>query len=398
MFLVFSDDPFPTRVTKSIFLAGPSPRTLDEVDSRHDALAVLRALNFDGVVFIPVPRERFLNNSTDKASWSYDNQIVWECEARERTDLVAFWLSREIDRSKEDLGMPGFTTNFELGEDLHSGKVVYGRPASAPKCRYMDKRVEELGLTVHESLESLFAEALERLGEGAERVDGEVFVPLFIWQTPQFQSWYKALKAAGNRLEHARVGHHVRFGGKFVFSYLLWVKVFVESEQRLKANEFVFARPDISTVVAYYRDKTANRLRFALVREFRSSGSAANGYVYEFPGGSAAAPGVDPQVNAAHELSEELGLTIEESGRFRFVGCRQLVATLSTHQASTYAIELTAAEFAQLETAAKHQAAFGVAEDSERTYVEVVSADDVFNLPVDYATLGMLYEATRNLV
>jgi 8-oxo-dGTP pyrophosphatase MutT (NUDIX family) len=394
MFLVFSDDAFPTRVTKSIFLAGPSPRTLAEVDSRHEALAVLRAKNFDGTVFIPVPRERFLNNSSDKSSWSYDNQIAWECEARERVDLVVFWLAREIDRSKPELGMPGFTTNFELGEDLHAGKVVYGRPTSAPKCRYMDKRVEALGLKVHESLDSLLTEAIERLGEGAERVDGEVFVPLFIWKTPQFQTWYSALKEAGNRLEHARVGHHVRFGEKYVFSYLLWVKVWVESEQRLKANEFVFARPDISSVVAYcFGPEKA--IRFALVREFRSSVNNPEGYVYEAPGGSSAKPGVDPLANASHELAEELGLTISDMSRFRHVNSRQLVATLSTHKVGVYAIELTQDEFAQLEQASLENKSFGVAEDSERTHVQVVNLEDLFKLPLDYATLGMLFEAIR---
>lgn len=394
MFLVFSDDAFPTRVTKSIFLEGPSPRSLDEVDSRHEALAVLRAKKFDGTVFIPVPRERFLNNSTDKASWSYDNQIAWECEARERADVVVCWLARKIDRSREDLGMPGFTTNFELGEDLPSGKVVYGRPASAPKCQYMDKRVEERGLTVHESLDSLFTEALERLGEGAERVEGEVFVPLFIWQTPQFQAWYSALKAAGNRLEHARVGHHVRFGSKYVFSYLLWVKVWVESEQRLKANEFVFARPDISSVIAYSFGP-GKAIRFALVREFRSSVNNPEGYVYEAPGGSSTKPGVDPLANASHELAEELGLTISDMSRFRHVNSRQLVATLSTHKVGVYAIELTQDEFAQLEQASLENKSFGVAEDTERTHVQVVTLEDLFKLPVDYATLGMLFEAIR---
>ena len=393
MHLVFSDDAFPSRVVKSIFLAGPSPRNLQETDWRHEALAVLASRGFTGTVFIPVPRKRFLEGTADRSTWNYDNQVAWECEARTRADLIVFWLAREIDRSKADLGMPGFTTNFELGEDLHSGKLVYGRPSSAPKCNYMDKRVRELGLTVHDSLDSLFNDTLQNLGEGAPRASGEVHVPLFIWRSPQFQSWYQTLRQAGNRLESARLAHHVRFGGKFLFSYVLWVNVWVEAEQRFKSNEFIFSRTDISTVVAYHRTPLTGELKFALVREFRSQVNNEKGFVYEVPGGSSTKPGVDPLVNAGHELSEELGLDVEEVTRFRFVGKRQLAATLSTHQAHVYAIELTDREFSQLEQSAKAGDHFGVGSDTERTYVEVVSLEELLRLPLDYSMLGMVFEA-----
>jgi hypothetical protein len=392
MLLVFSDDVFPGTVTASLFLAGPSPRSTDEVDWRHEALEVLEGKGFKGEVLIPVPRRRFLEGATDKGSWNYDNQIAWECEARSRADLIVFWLAREIDRTKEDLGMPGFTTNFELGEDLHSGKLVYGRPRSAPKCRYMDKRVQDLGLPVHDSMAALMDDALASLGDGAQRTVGEVCVPLFIWRSEQFQTWYRSLRDAGNRLEGARLGHHVRFGAKTLFSYVMWVNIWIEAEQRFKTNEFIFSRPDISSVVAYHRCESTGELLFALVREFRSSVNNSQGFVYEAPGGSSKKAGVDPQVNAGHEMYEEVGLDIEDISRFRFVGNRQVIATLSTHRANVYAIELTEAEFAKLEQAARLQEAFGVAEDTERTYVHLVSMARLFELPVDYSTLGMLFE------
>jgi hypothetical protein len=392
MLLVFSDDVFPSSVTASLFLAGPSPRSTDELDWRHEALRVLEEKGFKGTIFIPVPRRRFLEGSTDRGSWNYDNQIAWECEARARADLIVFWLAREIDRSKEDLGMPGFTTNFELGEDLRSGKLVYGRPSFAPKCRYMDKRVQELGLPVHDSMVALMDDAVASLGEGAHRSDGEAYVPLFIWRSEQFRTWYGSLKEAGNRLESARLGHHVRFGGKTLFSYVLWVNIWIKAEQRFKTNEFIFSRPDISSVVAYHRRESTGDLLFALVREFRSSVNNSQGFVYEAPGGSSKKAGVDPQVNAGHEMYEEVGLDIEDISRFRFVGNRQVIATLSTHRANVYAIELTEAEFAKLEQAARLQEAFGVAEDTERTYVHLVSMARLFELPVDYSTLGMLFE------
>jgi 8-oxo-dGTP pyrophosphatase MutT (NUDIX family) len=86
-----------------------------------------------------------------------------------------------------------------------------------------------------------------------------------------------------------------------------------------------------------------------LVREFRSPANNALGYVFEAPGGSSTKPGKDPLENAADELREELGLTIDDLSRFKTVGTRQVAATLSTHKAHVYAIELTGAEMDYLE-------------------------------------------------
>jgi 8-oxo-dGTP pyrophosphatase MutT (NUDIX family) len=398
MELVFSDQPLPSTVTKSVFLAGPSPRSLDEDDWRHAAVIELTRQNFDGTVFIPVPSYRFLYNITDKGTtgWSYDDQIAWECQARERADIIAFWVPRVIDRSKEDLGMPAFTTNFELGEDLHTNKVAYGRPATATKCRYLDERVKEIGQSVHESMEALFADVIKRLGDGAYRVGGETQVPLFIWRTPTFQNWLACQKAVGNRLDGAKVVSCYIARGGFVFTYQMKVNVWVEAEQRHKSNEIIFARPDVSAVVACHKD-ASGVLRIALVREFRSTVANDIGFVFELPGGSSPKPGMDPALNASEELSEEAGLHIADITRFQFVGVRQLVATLSLHRVHVYAVQLNDEEFAQLQATATSGEAFGLAETSERTYVEIASLDALYALPVDYSTLGMVSEALRVL-
>lgn len=397
MHLIFSDQAMPDSVVKSLFLAGPSPRNLDMADWRHDALAVLEQLGFDGTVFLPVPSYRFNLNITDKdkVGWSYDDQVEWECEARKRADIIVFWIPRVVDRTREDLGMPAFTTNFEMGEDLHSNKLAYGRPATATKNRYLDKRVAELGQSVHAKLENLFVDVMACLGDGALRTRGETCVPLFVWRSAAFQSWYTNLCVAGNRLDDATMLSSFVVGGKFLLTYQMKVKIWVAAENRHKSNEFIFARPDISAVVACHRGQSG--LRVVLVREFRSTVNNDQGYVFEMPGGSSAKPGMDPQVNASHELAEETGLEIADPARFVKVGQRQLVATLSTHQAQVYGIELNAAEFAQLEQSARNKQAHGVVADTECTFVEIASIDELFALPVDYATLGMVFEALRTL-
>lgn len=404
MNLIFSDQPLPSSQTKSLFLAGPSPRSADVQDWRVQALAELEKLGFDGTVFIPIPKSRFTNCVQGAAAWSYEGQIEWEANARAMADLVVFWVARDIDTERQDLGMPGFTTNFEMGEDLASGKVLYGRPPEAPKTAYLDQQARAHGLTIHTQLRPLLDDACSRLGKGAYRTGGESRVPLRVWRTPAFQGWYANLKAAGNRLDDARLLGQVTVGKSFLFCFLLKVKVWVEAERRHKSNEFIVARPDTSAVVAAYRDPSVTPAvtKVALVREFRSTVNNPAGFVYELPAGSCAAPNTAPDENAQHELEEETGLRIQDVSRFKHVSTRQLAATFSVHRADVFAIALTKNEFEQLQTtqltgAPRGESQSAEGESGERTYVELTSMSDVFDLPVDYATLGMLVEGLRTL-
>lgn len=398
MNIVFSDMPLPTEQTQSIFLEGPSPRSNETHDWRYECVETLKNLGFTGTLFIPIPRQRFHPGSQfdNGASWSYDGQVAWEQSARAMSDVLLCWADRRIDRTREDLGMPGFTTNVEFGEDLHSGKLVYGRPNGAEKVRYLDECAKKAGMVVHTTIASACSEALERLGTGAERVGGEVQVPLFIWRTQAFQAWYRNLQRAGNRLDGAQVLSHLCFGSliaPLVFSYMIKVKIWVASEQRYKSNEVIVSRPDISAVVALHRSANGV-LRVVLVREFRSPVNNAFGMVYEIPAGSCLDGAVNPDENARQEFHEETGLLIADASRFRTVGCRQLAATFSTHRAHVLAVELEDNEFDQLVKA--QGVAFGdtaVIESGERTYVEIIDVEKLFELPVDYATLGMVYEA-----
>ena len=386
MKLVFADHPVPQNITKSLFLAGPSPRSHDVLDWRHKALEYLETVGFDGTVFLPIPEKRFYGNS-DSTSWNYDDQVDWECKCRHVADIIFFWVPRDIQGQ-----MPAFVTNVEFGEDLSSGKIVYGRPATAEKCKYLDKRIVDMGLPVHETLEATLNHAIELLGDGAFRSDGEVYVPLFIWKTTQFQSWYENIKKAGNRLDEAKLLSHITFKNKFTFAYIIKAKIWVADEQRHKENEFVFSRTDISSVVAYYRKGKDTKI--VLVKEFRSPVNNPSGFVYELPGGSASKDGVDPRFNAQQEMVEEVGVIIEDLKRFEFVGKRQLMATCSTHQSHVYKVELNDYEYQILLSHAKNKTVFGEEGSSEKTHVEIKSISELKGTYIDYSMLGMIFEAT----
>ena len=382
MNLVFSDQAYPTEVVKSLFLAGPSPRVPEHPDWRQEAVALLERIGFSGTVFVPVP-QRVFEKTGALAGQEYDTQIKWETTCRAMADQIVFWVPRDIAG-----GMPAFTTNTEFGEDLSSGKMVYGRPPEAEKCRYLDARYAELGEVPHTTLEGLLRDASARLGSGSIRKDGETKVPLFIWNSPQFQGWYADLKLAGNSLVDAKVLHSFKIKNKFLLSYVMWVNVWVAAENRYKSNEFVFSRKNISTIVAYRLTKDS--VEVVLVKEFRSPVSTPEGYVYELPGGSSFETAENPLVTAQHELEEECGLHIDDVSRFKLAGTRQLVATLSTHKGSVYYIELTALEMDALRKKQRLGEINGVVEDTERTMVYILNLKNIADVPVDHSTLGMI--------
>lgn len=113
----------------SVFLAGPTPRIDTPIPSwRPDMLAKLRKLDKTYIreVLIPEPRDGIWTKN-------YLNQVDWEEEAIAHSDILAFWIPRDVSG-----GMPGFTTNVEFGWWLDKKeKIVLGYPPGADKCRYL---------------------------------------------------------------------------------------------------------------------------------------------------------------------------------------------------------------------------------------------------------------------
>jgi len=201
--VVHTTEPWPSAWTRSLFLAGPSPRTASPVPSwRPRALEVLRQLGFDGVVFVPEP--------PSGRPWPEDasQSTQWELEALAVADVVAFWVPRDPTH------MPGFTTNVEFGAWIGSHKVVLGHPPGAPLTRYLDVLAERVdGQSPAPTLEATLAAALHRMTPGAVRTGAERQVPLHVWTMPAFRDWYATLSRRG-RLVRASVDHTSGRGGR----------------------------------------------------------------------------------------------------------------------------------------------------------------------------------------
>ena len=384
MQVIYSQEEAPKTFVKSIFLAGPSPRDKEHYNWRVDALKTLEELGYDGVVFVPLPRN---------GEWptDYDAQVNWEYDHLNMADIIAFWVPRDL----KDL--PAFTTNVEFGMFYESGKVVLGHPDGAPGMRYMVHHAKHENIPVYTDLKATLKESIDRIGTGAERTGGEKMVPLHIWKLPYFQEWLTTQKDAGNSLSGARLLWSFRIGKRkqITFAYALYVDVFIGAERRHKTNEFIIARPDISTVVAYRKMPDPLDTEVVLIREFRSAARTADGFIREVPGGSSWTIGEEITATAAHEFAEETGFAVAPS-RLRKIGERQLCGTFSTHQAHVFACELTADEMDKLRQDAATNAHHGVAEDTERTYVEIGRLGDLLDPTsnaVDWSMIGMIMAA-----
>lgn len=376
-------------VERSIFLAGPTPRSIDVKSWRHDFVQELLKLDLDCTVFLPEPRSQ---------EWpgDYLHQVQWEKKNLDRADVIAFWVPRELK------DMPAFTTNVEFGKYAYSGRAIYGRPQNAPKNSYLDWMYRDAtGNLPHNSMDSMARAIADLLYEGGERTGGECSVPLSIWKTEMFQKWYQAQKAVGNRLEDAKVLWNFSIPKRNVlFSYILWVDMWIAAENRHKKNEFIFSRKDISCIVPIWLQPWEpwpyNLLdgKVVLVKEYRSPARSSDCYVHELPGGSSFKDGEEVLTVASHELEEETGLKIPAE-RFKSLGSRQVASTLSTHASNLFYCFITDDELKQAEEMEQKQSVHGVVEDTERTYIEVRRVKDLLdnNKDVDWAMMGMLFQA-----
>ena len=388
----YSDDLVNLAYSKSIFLAGPTPRDKSIVSWRTEALKWLKDNKYNGVVFVPEPKEG------DEFPKDYEKVVEWENKALNMADCILFWVPRDLET------LPGFTTNVEYGEWFKSGKVVLGHPKDAPKTEYLDYKAKINNIQVFYSLEESIEGALKFIGEGSKRVKGETAVPLYIWNTDSFQNWYSELKKAGNRLDDAKVEWVFRVGKnkEIVFFWILHVDVYITKEKRHKTNEVVISRSDMSTVLLYKRDYSnassffngSNLLdtEIVLVKEFRSPVRNKEGYVYELPGGSSFDKEKGSEL-AKKEIKEETGLSIYNfDKRVKVHLPRQVASTMSSHKVYLYSVELTEEEMNIVKN--KEGQVFGVEGDTERTYVEVRKLKDltVFD-GIDWSMMGMIFEA-----
>ena len=395
MFLIHSKELYPQSVSQSCFLAGPTYRNAsDGISWRKEAYSILKELGYDGHVFTPEYRD-----GTDvdlHSDESYLEQVEWENQGLNQADVIVFWVPRDMKT------LPALTTNVEFGMWVRSGKIVFGWPFDCPaanKNRYLKELAIKYNVPIANTLKETLQLALDKIGPGQLREGGETKVPLYVYQSPVFKKWLQAQKAVGNELRDAKV-LWTFFPGKSknLFCYVVHLHVWIKDEQRIKSNEFSFFRSDISSIVLFYPEKEIKTVadlvdaKILLVREYRVPARTADGKITELPGGSSKKD-KPAEVVAVEELHEETSFEIDPD-RLIKIDERQLAGTLSAHISSVFAAIITKEEYEYLSGVAKSGKTFGVIEDTEMTYVEVMSIREILQSKiVDWSTIGMIFES-----
>lgn len=391
MQVIYSIEPFPIQVQKTIFLAGPTSRVENVKSWRKEALVLLEELGYDGHVFIPEPRNGIFDHD-------YSDQVEWEDEFLQAADIILFWVPRDMEGEHSEgngTPIPGLTTNDEWGFWKNSGKVVWGSPDWADSTKYQKFYADKFNVPAASNLKETIELALKKLGEGVLR-NGywNSKIPSFIWSNTSFQKWYDSQIRAGNTVKNVDV-KNVLWVNDEPFLYTLQPVVYITEEERDKSSENVVFRPDISTVCLYKSipkwlpDYNVMNTKIVLVKEFRTPVRNDESYVYELPGGSSLKE-TSPLHMAADEVSEELGITIKHE-RLKFHGSRQMGATLVTYHSHLYSAELTDEELSHLEDDTE---VHGDGGDEEGTYIRVMTLGEIFNENVvDWAMLGMIFKS-----
>ncbi len=429
MQLVHTLAPFPAAVTRSVFLAGPTPRSREIASWRPAAIEALAAAGWDGHVFVPegkdgpgqtpsagatsLPRSAgggraLVEDAPPRGDgWrgcpeseapgaelddaAYARQVAWEREGLARADAILCWVPRDMAT------LPGLTTNVEIGLWATSGKLVLGLPAGAQHVRYLRALAEAEHVPVTATLSEAAAAVVERVGPPLLREGGAAQLPAEVVRSAPFARWRTAQEAAGNQLVRARALFTLRRSpDRRLFATAVKAELFQAADGRTK-SEVVLSRPDVASVVLLHRDPAAPqdpaRTRVALVREFRCAGATEDGWLREPPSGSPHDPATPPEQAALEEVREETGLELAPE-RLRPLGARQVAATLLSHVAHAFAVDLTDAEVARL--AATADEVHG-ADACERTWVELWSVAELLRRPVtDWTSVGLVLAAVSS--
>lgn len=381
MKIIYSQQPIPHRLSKSIFLAGITIRSKEEgISWRYEAISFLQNIGYDGVVFIPEFENEILNTTQD---FDYSEQIEWEDKCMAISDRIIFWIARDLDNKTF-----GLTSNVEYGKYMNSGKVFLGFPKNADKMRYLEHHAKNLNIPIYNDIKRLLIDVNESIGDGAERSGTDVLIPLNVWNHQGFKNWHKSVYDIGNSIADIKT-EYVKHVNDNIFFVSIWAKIYIRDENRYKDNEIAFMRSDISSCVLFRKDKN-NILNsdIVLIKEFRTPVNNITGKVWKITGGSSFKNDISAFNIIIEEIQEELGINID-SERLMYYQARQLQATTLTHKSHLYYCELNDAEIDYL--ISQKDIVKGNISETERTYTEVVKLSSILNTEVvDWSNLGQI--------
>jgi 8-oxo-dGTP pyrophosphatase MutT (NUDIX family) len=370
----YATEALPDDITCSVFVLAPPPGDGATAPPGAAAVAELAAAGFRGEVFVAAATDR------SGPAGPADRQ-GWEDAALRRSDRILVYLPADGDG-------PWGSEAWGFWTARDPARLLVAADPGARQVQALLGRARRLGVPVYSTLrEASLALAADT---GQRRHGGECEVPLHVWRTEAFQTWYAAQRGAGNTLHGAAVEWVFRVGRGLVLYWALHVDVHVACEGRRKTNEVVISRPDVAAVVLYRPAPEYLDTEVVLVREYRATGATADGQIWEVPTGSWFQSGRDPLATALDEVEEEVGQRLPPEV-VRPHAVRQVAGTVTAHRAHVFSAELSAEQIAEFRRREAANAVYGVAEESELTTIRVRTVRDLLtNTPSDWSVLGMI--------
>lgn len=144
-----------SRSDHAIFLAGPIERV--DPNALQRQLPCWRVDVQVAVARLPEPVVLYSPEWHAKPEgWSYDAQVSWEITAMHAAAVILCWIPRQLPL------LPAFTTNVEVGEYLHSSKLLVGAPPEAPHTKYIQTRLARLRRPWYTDLNELVVAAVQQ--------------------------------------------------------------------------------------------------------------------------------------------------------------------------------------------------------------------------------------------
>jgi hypothetical protein len=175
---IFYDDPLPESLAgahPSIFLAGPTASGIQRTPWRAQALTLLEARGYSGVVILPEFRSTLFADTAPRVfgvgtsvvphmrTTSY-NILRWETAGIELATVVLFWMPFQMAEEGDPASLPGFTTRAEVSREMARApeRSVLGMPPGALSSSHIRYHAHQHGLRIHDTLEDTVAEAAAR--------------------------------------------------------------------------------------------------------------------------------------------------------------------------------------------------------------------------------------------
>lgn len=197
MNILYSDES-PFTGGPSIFLAGPTPRSSEVKSWRPEAVRILQELGFKGTVLVPERRDWTVK-------FEYTDQVGWEKAGLHHATVILFWVPRKLEN------MPALDTNVEFGFWMseHPAKVVYGRPDTSERNRYLDWLFRDItGRAPINTLEATLRSAIAT----CESILKEPMSNVITAESPFFPKWLVSDQHFGESEKMFRIrNRHVLF-------------------------------------------------------------------------------------------------------------------------------------------------------------------------------------------